>query len=221
MSYQLLGNGVYSFSEAARLTGLRNSRVREWFRGRPSESHRAVFRSDYEGLTDENLISFMDLIEVFIAGQLREFRVSLQIVRQVHSKLKLVWETNHPFCRKEVLTDGQKIFTLGLDAASCDEITEALTGQKAFPSVIRPFLRSLDYDEANRCAFRWRIANRVIVDPGICFGQPVVQPVGLPTVILSNAYVANGNDAEAVARWYEITTQDVLAAVEFEKHIAA
>jgi hypothetical protein len=34
-------------------------------------------------------------------------------------------------------------------------------------------------------------------------------------------YAANCHDAEAVARWYEITSEDVLAAVEFEKHLAA
>jgi len=45
----ILGRGVYNLPEAARLTGLRPQRVREWFHGRPKErSCKPVFRSEYE-----------------------------------------------------------------------------------------------------------------------------------------------------------------------------
>lgn len=217
----LLGHGAYSFADAARLTRLKSFRIREWFRGRSDEGRKPLFHSDYDGLTEENLISFMDLIEVFIAGQLRDRCVSLQAIRRVHATLRDKLETSHPFCRRELLTDGTKIFVSGLDSEGKKEIIEALTGQKAFPTIIRPFLKSLDYDQASQSAFRWRIRERVVVDPTICFGQPIVERAGIPTDILNKAYRANAEDAEAVARWYEITTEDVLAAVHFELSIAA
>ena len=60
----LLGNGVYSFSEAARYTGLRQSRIREWFRDKTDGG--TLFASDYGGSTEQKLISFHDLIEAFM-----------------------------------------------------------------------------------------------------------------------------------------------------------
>ena len=41
----ILGRGVYSFAEAAQLTGLKPARVREWFTIRPSRTnHKPIFR---------------------------------------------------------------------------------------------------------------------------------------------------------------------------------
>jgi uncharacterized protein (DUF433 family) len=217
----LLGHGVYTFADAARFTGLRNFRVREWFNGRATVSRPGVFRSDYSGLTEQNLISFMDLVEVFIAGQLRDSGVTLQMIRKVHKRLKLRLDVSHPFCRRELLTDGSRVFTTGLDSEGDREIFESLSGQRVFPTIIKPFLKSLDYDSASRSALRWRITERVVLDPTICFGQPIVQNPGIPTVTLFKAYRANAKDAAAVARWYEITTEDVLAAVNFELSLAS
>src|ERR1700737_1114204 len=96
----LLGHGIYTFKEAARLTGLYHSRVREWFRGRTSESGRnPVFVGDYEPVEGDFAISFYDLIDVYVAGQLRDHGVSLQTVRKVYSWMKDDLDTDHPFCR--------------------------------------------------------------------------------------------------------------------------
>jgi hypothetical protein len=71
MATAMLGNGVYNLSEAARLTGLRPQRVREWFRGRAATAASPVFPGDYRLVGGHLAISFQDLVEVFIAGQLR------------------------------------------------------------------------------------------------------------------------------------------------------
>src|SRR5262249_36402720 len=217
----LLGNGVYSFSDAAKLTRLRVQRVREWFRGRADGSRRPVFQSDYRDLCEDDLVSFLDLVEVFIAGQLRDRGVALQTVRKVHRSLARELEVRHPFCRRELYTSGRRIFTHGLDELGRVEITDVLTKQKVFPTVIQPFLRSLDYDSATAMARRWRIAPRVVVNPAICFGQPIVEAVGIPTSVLFRAFRANGGQADTVADWFGVSRDDVVAAVEFERGLAA
>src|SRR5437899_5115719 len=94
-----LGRGLYDFTEAATLTGLRISRIREWFRSHPSRSgRRPLFISDYESVEGRYAISFHDLIDVFVAGQLREHKVSLQTVRKVYARMQVTLETEHPFC---------------------------------------------------------------------------------------------------------------------------
>jgi hypothetical protein len=52
---EVIGKGVYSVSEASRLTRLPTQRVREWFHGRESASRilRMVFESDYPVCEEE------------------------------------------------------------------------------------------------------------------------------------------------------------------------
>src|SRR4051812_30742701 len=100
---RILGHGIYNLSEAARLTGLKSHRVREWFRGRTNTRvSTPVFRSDYLAIGGDRAISFHDLIELFVAGQLRDRGVSLQSLRNVHTRLQSDLGTRHPFCRREI-----------------------------------------------------------------------------------------------------------------------
>lgn len=215
----ILGKGVYTYSDAAKLTRLRTQRVRDWFLGRGDRSH--VFSGDYANSTEEKILSFRDLIEVFIGGQLRERGVSLQTIRKIHHALVKRWSTEHPFCRQEIRTSGTEVFTVGLDEHGREEIAEVLALQRAFPEVIKPFLDQLDYDSANLLAARWHIFNGVVIDPDICFGQPIIEAAGIPTHILATAFHANGQRLKSVADWYGVSMEDVESAVKFENQLAA
>jgi uncharacterized protein (DUF433 family) len=217
----MLGNGVYGYREAARLTRLKKERVREWFKVRQNVNRAPVFSSDYDSIEGSHAISFFDLIDVFVAGQLREHGVPLQTLRRVYIRLQEELDTKHPFCRNELLSDGKIIFTRYMDGKGQEELIEVLTRQKVFPSIILPFLRKIDYGKVSKLAERWHIARMVIVDPRICFGKPIVEDYSIPTSILADAYRANGEDAERVADWYNVNAAHVLAAVEFENNMAA
>ena len=222
MSVSILGNGVYTFPEAAWLVQLRAARIREWFRSRePQDSRKPIFQGDYPSVDGEFAISFHDLVDVFVAGQLREYGVSLQTLRKVYAKMQKYYRVKHPFCRQELLTDGKNVFTLGLDTEGLDEIADALTRQKVFPRIIQPFLKRIDYAVATKLAVRWRIAEMVVVDPEVCFGKPIVEDTGIATAILSAAYHANGRDADVVADWFDVHSSHVLAAAKFEGRLAA
>jgi len=218
----LLGNGVYNYREAARLTGLKQQRVREWFRTPTSGAkRRPVFRSDYKPIDGDYAISFLDLIDVFVAGQLREHGVSLPTLRRVYARLQEELNTPHPFCRSEILSDGPIVFTRGMDEKGQEELKEVLTHQKVFPRIILPFLKRIDYDAATRLAERWHIAPLVVIDPRLCFGKPIVEEYSIPTAVLADAYQANDQDAELVADWFNVNAEHVLAAAAFESNMAA
>jgi uncharacterized protein (DUF433 family) len=217
----LLGHGVYSFDDAARLTRLKPSRVREWFCARPTTKAGAVFQSDFADETSQHLISFLDLIDVFVAGQLREQGVSLQNLRRVYRTLQREFEVEHPFGRKELLTDGTRVFLAGLDERGQDEVYDVLTRQKAFPRIIRPFLNELHFESRSNLAAKWRIAKGVVINPEICSGQPVIEGKGIPTRLVAKAVVANDNDKQAVADWYGMSVEQVSDAVRFEAKRAA
>lgn len=216
----LLGRGLYTFADAAKLTGLKPSRIREWFPVR-STKRKSIFTGDYKPVNGDRAISFYDLIDVYVVGHLREHRISLQTIRKVYAKLKEEYQSDHPFCRHELLTDGKTVFVRGLDRSrEKEEVMEVLTKQRVFPEILLPFLKAIEYDHA-ALARRWRIGKSVVINPEICFGAPVVESVGVPTSILAASYHANLENAERVARWHGVTSKDVLAAVAFESRFAA
>jgi uncharacterized protein (DUF433 family) len=97
---------------------------------------------------------------------------------------------------------------------------EVLTRQRVFVDVLLPFLKRIDYDSVTKLASKWSIADKVVVDPTICLGKPIVEEVGVRTTILANSYEANDRDAELVAEWYGLLPTHVLAAVDFERSLA-
>ncbi|WP_406698854.1 DUF433 domain-containing protein [Singulisphaera sp. Ch08] len=156
-----------------------------------------------------------------MAGQLRDRGVSLQSLRKVHKRLQTDLKTRHPFCRQEILTKHGQVFTLGLDDLGRSEMIEALTRQRVFPDILLPFLKRIDYNEATAMAQRWCIANLVVIDPAICLGKPIVEDIGIATAILAASYDANDNNTELVADLFRVHAKHVLAAVEFERSMAA
>ena len=218
----ILGHGVYSLPEAATLTRLKPRRVREWFQVRAiGPGHRPVFSSDYPPVDGDRAISFHDLIELFVAGQLRDHGLSLQTLRKVHKKLQGDLQTRHPFCRREILTRGGQAFTLGLDERGEEEMIEVLTRQRVLPEILLPFLRRIDYDPATEMARRWCIADLVVIDPTICLGKPIIEGIGITTAVLAASYEANDQNAELVADWFRVHPKHVIAAVDFERSLAA
>ena len=217
-----LGKGIYSFREAAALTGLKPRRIREWYLGRRTDPNsRPVFRPDLEPIGTVHAISFLDLVEVFVAGHLREHGVTIPTLRKVHTRLGKDFNTDHPFASRELLTNGRAVFVRGVDQAGEEEIYDALTKQKAFPKLIEPFLKRIDYDHFSALAKRWHIDEGIVVDPGKSFGKPVLEHSCIPTYLVAAEYRANGRDAERVADWYGLSPEEVLTAVRFEGGPAA
>lgn len=217
-----LGLGLYDLKEAARLTGLSPRRVRRWFVPPPSEvDRRPVLKADYPPVGGETAISFLDLIDVFVFGQLRTHGVPLPTLRRVYQRLQRDLKQKHPFAHTRLATDGYEVFLRGENADGQAELTEVLTRQRVFPEIIAPFLKRLDYDPVTHLAKLWRIADGVLVNPGIALGKPVVDGVFVKTELLAAAYRANNKDADAVARWYNVSPDDVMTAVRFEAGLAA
>ncbi len=212
-----LGDGVYTLPEVARYTELHPSRVRAWFKGHYDGLGKGpVFKSDYRPIDSTQAVSFLDLIDVLVAAQFRGFRVSMQRVRAAYTILQKRLETRHPFCHRDLYTDGKQIFIFAANQLGDATLTEIVTNQQFFLHV-REHLMRVEYDEADRMARRWRIADGVVIDPAVSFGKPVVAPTGITTFVLANAFQANRQDAELVADLFNVGESDVRNAVEFER----
>jgi uncharacterized protein (DUF433 family) len=218
----ILGHGIYSLPEAAKLTRLKPVRVREWFNGKSNgTAGKAVFQSDYQPVGGDRAISFHDLIDLYVGGRLRDHGVSLQCLKKAHARLQRDLKTRHPFCKRGILLRLRETLVAELADRGEMEVAEGLDRQRVFSETMAAFFETIDYDEATEMAQRWRIANRVVIDPTISLGKPIVEGAGIVTAILAASYEANDHDAELVADWYKVHATHVLAAVDFERSIAA
>ena len=196
--------------------------MNEWFRkgttGGPTPAPR--LRGDYEIINGYRSISFLELVEVLVAGRLRDGGISLQSVRRAHRKLRDDWDTEHPFSRQDIRTDGENVFARVLDGQG-KLVHDVLAKNRVFASVLLPVLRRIDYDPTSGMARRWHLSDSVVLDPEVCYGKPTVESVGITTRVLSGSYYANDRSLKAVAGWFEIEEEHVAAAVDFESKVAA
>ena len=64
------------------------------------------------------------------------------------------------------------------------------------------------------------IGPRIVVDPGVRFGKPVIQGTRVP-VHLIIAKLAGGMKPEEIAEEYEITLDDIQAALSYAASVLA
>jgi uncharacterized protein (DUF433 family) len=213
----MLGRGVYTLTEVAHYTGLHANTVRSWFKERSDRRGRGpILQADYGAVGRDFAVSFWDLIDAYVVGQLRSEGVKMRTVREAYDVLKSHLSTEHPFAHSDIYTDGRRVFTLASEAIGDERLTEVVTGQHFF-SQIKDLLKHVDYDEATRLARQWSISPGVVINPAISYGKPVVKGTGVTTFVVSRAYQANHEDAALVADLYRVDEDDVHNAVRFEE----
>jgi uncharacterized protein (DUF433 family) len=218
--FERIGQGLYGFTEAARLAEVKSSTLRAWFFGR-ADRRRPVLAPDYKAIRGSYAISFLDLVDARVAASLKAIGLSTQKVRRLHAELQDLLDEHHPFARAELLHDGTNVWLRAVGKMNEERFLEILKRQHGIPQVVKPFLKSLTYDERTSRASEWTIAKGVAVNPEFCFGKPATVHSRRPTRLLAAAYQANDGDASTVANWYGVGPHEVLDAVEFEKKLAA
>lgn len=215
-----LGKGVYAVAEAARLARIAPATARRWFLGRPDSESGPVLSPHYRPVGSAIAVSFLDLVDLLVVGRFRERGVPLQTVRRVYRRLRERMRHENPFSDQKLLTDGRLVFIEWCDDFGDAELEEVLTGQHAFPEVLRKHLVELDYESATGLAKRWRIDDGVVLDPTRNFGKPIVDEFGIGTRVLAASYAAN-EDENLVGDLFGVTPTAVLQAVAFERRLAA
>jgi uncharacterized protein (DUF433 family) len=58
------------------------------------------------------------------------------------------------------------------------------------------------------------MTDRIVIDPKICHGKPVIRGTRMPVVFVVGS-LAGGMSREEVCREYDLTDEDITAALEF------
>ncbi len=225
----LVGIGLYTVPEAARLCGVPRRTIRRWMLGYRTGRKGAprdlppVWHGQLQRIDGTVGLGFLDLMELRFVRAFRQHGVSLPVIRQTAERARDIFKRDHPFTRARFLTDGRWIFAETVEATGEAKLLNLARSQYAFQDVIKPSLyksiRFSDDDEAVTWFPMWP-KKQVLVDPRRSFGRPIVAHGGVPTETLAQAVAAEGSE-QRVARWYEVPVDAVKAAVAFERDLAA
>ncbi len=232
---KLLGLGLYTRADAARLLGLSPGRVSSWVRGYryawgPKERRRrgmqpAVIKTDIPMIDSSLAVSFLELVELFVVKQFRDKNIPLQTVRVAWNHAARAFDTLHPFADRRVFTDGGSIFMALRDDDEAPDVLEISSRRMPFHVVAGPIFhesfQEIEFDDSTALASRWWPRGRqtpIVLDPTIAFGAPVVWGTRVPTATL--ARYADARPIKEVADAFELPAEQVRAAVTFERQLS-
>lgn len=224
-----VGVGLYSYPEAARITGIPAAKLRRWV----SQYRRRGVRGETVSIPvihrhfpeDTHVLTFLELVELLFVNLFRSGGVPMGVIREAADEASRTFDTSYPLAVRRFDTDGRRIFAT-LSSRSRDEriLIELGKGQAVFETVVRPFFRRLEYRGEGEALRYWPLERqgRVVLDPRRAFGQPIDSETGVPTRVLYNAVNAGGGQSlDAVAWFYGIPVEAVQAAVVYEQSLQA
>lgn len=223
----LLNAGIYTISDAARLTKVSPSRIRRWLRGydfRTRKGARAhsdpVWSGQLDPLEGKIAVGFADLMEIRYVAAFLKAGVNWKTMRSAHAAAKEKLQTDHPFCTHKFKTDGRSILLEEARSANDVHLLDITNDQREFQRIVAPFFKDLEFDDGTT---RWWPLGRtrsVVLDPARNLGQPSAATSGVPTRVLARSVKTNGS-VESVSHWFEVSAEEVRDAVEFEVRLAA
>jgi uncharacterized protein (DUF433 family) len=220
-----LNTGLYTVSEAARLTRIPAGKIRRWIRGytfRKGKSVRhsgAVWQTEIEPLDSKVALSFRDLLELRFVDAIIKAGVSWVTMRRAHTNAQVELKTTHPFCSKRIATDGKNILLKQAEEDSDEALINLVTDQREFSRIVQDFLKELEFSGDDILWWPLGKNRQIVVDPRRNFGQPTVAKSGVPATTLARSVKANSS-IDIVVRWYQAQRDEVRDAVEFEVSLA-
>ncbi len=221
----LLNAGLYTVPEAARLTHVSVGKVRRWLKGYHFKSGKAirhsgaVWQGEIPPLDNKLALSFRDLLELRFVDAFIRAGVSWRTMRRAHAKAQSGLNTTHPFCSNRIFTDGRNILLRQAEEDSDQALVNLATDQREFSRIVEPFRKELEFSGSDIVWWPLGRERQIIVDPRRNFGQPTAARSGVPSKVLARTAKANSSQ-ELVARWYEVQTDEIRDAIEFEKSLA-
>jgi uncharacterized protein (DUF433 family) len=223
----LLNLGIYTPFEASQLTGVSVWCIRRWLRGyrfkvKEGTHHSPpVWKSDIDPIENTSALSFHDMLEVRFVSAFLAKGVSWPNIRKAHERAAQLFEESHPFSKNRFQTDGHGIFVELYENTGDSKVLELAHSQQVFAEFVKPFFKDLEFSKDDQLLTWWPLGKDrlIVLDPRRSFGQPIVSKHGVPARALSAA--AKKSNVKEVARWYEVSEQEVKDAVEFEQRQAA
>lgn len=203
--------GTYLFPEAGRLLQCPATTLRSWVSwGLPASA---------VGARERPMLSFHDLISLLVVRELRRRGLRLQAIHTAHRYMVNELGLRQPFAQRRFWTAGRDIFVKLLLKGGEAPVAASKYGQISFAAVLEESLEGVEYG-ADLMASIWRPVPEVWVNPGVRRGSPCVNGTRVDTWVLSDLCLA-GEPIEYLARLYELSAEQVTAALEWEERLVS
>lgn len=113
--FSLIGIGLYTPGEAARLTGIARQKIHRWLRGHAAgeRSYPPVWHSSLRAkinIDDDSLfLNFLDLVQLRVADAFISAGLSAQKVRRAIEYGREIVRSDYPFANAKFRTDGKTV----------------------------------------------------------------------------------------------------------------
>ena len=169
--FNLIGIGLYTVAEAARLTGISDVRLRGWLRGYAYRSGEVrttpvpVWRRQIPHIDGTLGLGFLDLMEARFVDAFRAASIPWRVIRLCAERAREVTGRDHPFSSRRFRTDGRTIFTDVVDHAGEQQLLDFAKNQLAFARVIGPSLYAgLEFSVDDMPARWWPMGEKRAID---------------------------------------------------------
>jgi uncharacterized protein (DUF433 family) len=217
----------YRISEVSHYLRIPKATVRAWAVGQGRfKPVLGVMRQD-----DLPLLSFLNLVEVHVLDALRtEHGIPLQKTREALRILSRLFPgVPHPLADCDLLTESGEVFVQHLGQL----VSASRGGQIALRGLLEAHLRRVDRDPTGRASRLYPFTRkregtaalraeprRVVIDPEVQFGRPVIAGTGIPTQVIADRYKAGESIAE-LARDYDRSQEEIEEAIRCELPLQA
>lgn len=222
---RLIGVGLYTVPEAARLTHVPPAKIRGWingYGGRDS-SRSPIIHRQVPTIAGKPALGFLDLIEVRFVNWLVGYGVSWQTIRVAAERARGALGHEHPFALAKFHTDGKHVFLETQEETDDRKLLDLVKNNFAMYDVLEQSFRDGIAFDHEGVATAWRPIegdHAIVLDPARSFGRPIDENSGVPTATLADAYTAEGS-YERVASWYDVPPEAVRRAVRYEMRLSA
>ncbi len=161
-------------------------------------------------------IAFQDLVSMRVIAALRAAGVSWPRIHTAETWLRRHTGCQRPFATEQLWTDQSDVL-----AGFGERLIAASQHGQLAMSILKAYLipvSGLQFQD--QVASKWSPQPGVMLDPSVQFGEPCIQDTRIPTRAVWSL-IRGGDPPGLVARSYDITTQDLTAALRWENTIAA
>lgn len=207
-SENLLSRGLYTVAEASQILRLKPDKVRRWAFGysRNGTFYKPLFTADYDE-ANERVLSFLDLVELFLIKKFVEHDVPTHQVRTAARNASRELGKRHPFATTRFGTVGRTVVFLDDDG-----LVDAHSLQNEMLDVVREHLRFFDIElDQVRCWWPLGRESSVVIDPKRSFGAPTLHGKVAVDAVLD--YLDAGDSKETVAELLGLSVKEVNDAV--------
>lgn len=229
----VLGKGVYTLAEAARLAQVPSARISRWIRGyeRAGVWYEPLLESELPPGDDmrSSVISFADLMEVKLIALFYEHGVRIQTVREALERARSEFGLERPFSSRKFQTDGKRLFLELREACPDDKgLLDIVSRQRVFKNIVEPTFKNIDFEGVAPVRW-WPLGRRnaIVVDPARSLGRPIDNASGVPVDAIVDAIgdeclsEIESRDIATVATLFDLPKATVRQASEFARRYAA